>query len=139
VGIEALSRGAARCFFIEAGRPAVSAILRNLKECGLDSRGRVLLGSLPAALSRLPRGEYFDLVFVDPPYGERESGRMVAILGTSAFLAPECRVILEHRKSWTPPPVSGRLTMRRSVRYGDTVLSFFAVVPEGADRGKDGV
>ena len=58
VGIEALSRGAALCVFVEKDRAAAAIVRRNLLSGGFGPRGGVIVGSLPAALSRLPaRGE----------------------------------------------------------------------------------
>jgi 16S rRNA (guanine966-N2)-methyltransferase len=125
VGIEALSRGAASCLFVEKDRAAAAIVRRNLLTGGFGPRGGVIVGSLPAALSRLPPGERFDLVFVDPPYEGPQGEETLRALGRSGSLAPACRVILEHRKSWEPPARSGCLCLRRSARYGDTVLSFF--------------
>lgn len=125
VGIEALSRGAALCVFVEKDRAAAAIVRRNLLSGGFVPRAGVIVGSLPAALSRLPGGESFNLVFVDPPYGSPQGEETLQALGRSGNLAPACRVILEHRKSWEPPARPGGLSLRRRARYGDTVLSFF--------------
>ncbi len=139
VGIEALSRGAARCLFLERDRAAVAMIRRNLETCGFTARGEVIAGSLPAALGRLPRGERYDLVFLDPPYEDRSVAGTLEGLGDGAGLAPGSRVILEHRKSWEPQESPGRLTRVRSVRYGDSVLSFFVprAVPAATGQRED--
>src|SRR5262252_11060396 len=69
VGIEALSRGAARAIFIEQDRNALAVIRANLKTLGLDVRAQILQGRARAALPALKA----DIVFVDPPYRlERE-------------------------------------------------------------------
>jgi len=139
VGIEALSRKAALCIFVEKDRAAAAIVRRNLLSGGFGPRGGVIVGSLPAALARLPRGESFDLVFVDPPYGSPQGEETLQALGRSGCLAPACRVILEHRKSWEPPARSGCLGLRRRARYGDTTLSFFVKddgeAAEGSVRG----
>ncbi len=141
VGIEALSRGAAFCLFVEKNRAAAAILRRNLGSGGFESRGEVIIGSLPSALTRLPRGERFDLVFVDPPYGSPAAEETLRALGRCGILAPACRVVVEHRKSWEPPERPGNLRLHRRVRYGDTVLSFFAVgggeFGTGASRGFD--
>jgi 16S rRNA (guanine966-N2)-methyltransferase len=130
VGIEALSRGAFFSVFLEENRSAAKAIHRNLEICGFEDRGRVVLGRIPAALSRLTGEAGYGVVFVDPPYESRAAGRTLEVLGWSGILAAGAKVVVEHRRSWDPPSLSGRLLRRRSVRHGDTVLSFF----EMADR-----
>jgi len=140
VGIEALSRGAERCLFVEKERAVAAIVRRNLEAGGFGSRGTVLVGSLPAALTRLPRGEDFDLVFIDPPYEDPLGEELLEILGRTASLSSHGRVILEHRKFRRPPESAGRLHLRRSARYGDTVLSFYGMSGrEGAAGGVHGV
>ena len=138
VGIEALSRGAARCLFVEKDGRAVAAIRRNLEAGRFGPRGVVIEGNLPGALSRIPRGEAFELVFVDPPYGGPQGEETLRALGRIGSLPAGCRVILEHRKSWEPPIRRGSLILRRSARYGDTVLSFF-IKGDGEAAGSGGV
>ncbi|HEV8336735.1 MAG TPA: 16S rRNA (guanine(966)-N(2))-methyltransferase RsmD [Candidatus Polarisedimenticolia bacterium] len=125
VGIEALSRGARRCVFVEASHRGARAIRDNLEACGFRASGRVIAGPLPAALRRVPTGEAFDIAFLDPPYGDRGTAATLDALGGWEGLSREGRLVLEHRKSWEPPRHAGTLVLRRSVRYGDTVLSFY--------------
>src|SRR5206468_1003309 len=124
LGIEALSRGAAFSTFLEEGRVALAAIRRNLEECGFTDRARVIGGRLPGALSRIPQGEEFRFVFVDPPYGDQSLESTLRALGGMRSLSQNAQVVLEHRKFWKPPEALG-LALGRSIRYGDTVLSFF--------------
>ncbi len=139
VGIEALSRGADLCVFVEKDRAATAIGRRNLLSGGFGPRAEWIVGSLPAALSRLPRGESFSLVFLDPPYDGPLGEETLRALGRSGIPGPACRVILEHRKSWEPPAREGCLFRRRSARYGDTVLSFYGkdgpVAGEGSGQG----
>src|ERR1700722_19279440 len=69
VGIEAISRGAARAIFIEQSRPAATVIRENLKALEIESRAQVLIGRVTALLKKMQA----DIVFLDPPYAlERE-------------------------------------------------------------------
>jgi len=63
VGIEALSRGAARAIFIEKHRGAVEVIRQNLKSLDLETRAQVICAKALSALPRHPA----DIVFLDPP------------------------------------------------------------------------
>jgi 16S rRNA (guanine966-N2)-methyltransferase len=65
MGLEALSRGAARATFIESDRAALAVLRANLAACGALGRSLVL----PADVLRPPRGTAQALVFLDPPYG----------------------------------------------------------------------
>ena len=66
LGIEALSRGAARCVFLDENREAVNIIMRNCKACGVFDRSRVNIGEAARYLSACR--EQFDIVLLDPPF-----------------------------------------------------------------------
>lgn len=69
-GIEALSRGAATCAFVDSSAGAVKTIEENLERTRLGARGRVVRGEVARFLER-DRGP-FDLAILDPPYDIRE-------------------------------------------------------------------
>jgi len=96
LGIEALSRGAERVVFVERDTAALKALRENLGQLGLASgEAEVRPGDALAALRAARRGgETYDLVFVDPPYGQvRELGRELSAL-LPALLAPGARVVV---------------------------------------------
>ena len=66
LGIEALSRGAARCVFLDENREAVNIVMKNCKTCGVFDRSRVNVGEAARYLSACH--EQFDLVLLDPPF-----------------------------------------------------------------------
>ena len=66
MGLEALSRGAARAVFVEQDRAALAALRANIAACRADDRCAVL--AMDAM--RVPMGEAATLVFLDPPYGK---------------------------------------------------------------------
>ena len=66
LGIEALSRGAARCVFLDENREAVNIIMRNCKACGVFDRSRVNIGEAARYLSACR--EQFDIVLLDAPF-----------------------------------------------------------------------
>lgn len=88
LGIEALSRGAAACVFVERDTAAVRAIERNLESTGFGVPAVVVRGDVAAFL----RGttETFDLVFCDPPYAEVE---LLALL----LAGPDLRRVTQGR------------------------------------------
>jgi 16S rRNA (guanine966-N2)-methyltransferase len=70
LGIEALSRGAEHCTFVEQARPAVAVIRQNLQALDLDDRATVVATDAERYLaSSALDGRAFDLVLADPPYG----------------------------------------------------------------------
>ena len=89
LGLEALSRGAARAVFIEKDPAAIKALRLNV--AATDGRGRVLAGD---AL-RPPPGQLCTLIFLDPPYGSGLIAPAVAALSRAGWIAPGALIIAE--------------------------------------------
>ncbi len=68
IGIEALSRGARECIFVDQSREAISCIKGNLKKSRLEENARVISGDVLQILHRLSGEGTFDYIFADPPY-----------------------------------------------------------------------
>jgi 16S rRNA (guanine966-N2)-methyltransferase len=96
IGIEALSRGAASCLFVDFSAAAVRSIQENIERAGLADHARVVRGSVPAALRR-ERGT-FDLVFLDPPYEIPEEELEEAVALVADRLAPNGAFVLTRPK-----------------------------------------
>ena len=124
MGIEALSRGAAHCDFVEADARACELIRENLARTGLLDRARVYPLQVAKALPRL-RGPY-DLVVADPPYEYDRAEMELADLIDRGLLAEDGILVVEHskRRGW-PAELAGReqLTVRR---YGDTRVTLYS-------------
>jgi 16S rRNA (guanine(966)-N(2))-methyltransferase RsmD len=118
VGIEALSRGAARAVFIERNRAAVEVIRGNLEALGAAGRADVLLGPVRLVLPR----RRAEIVFVDPPYTlPREYEIALEILGA----APPDLAVIQHGTHFDPGDVHGALRRVRVLRQGGNALSFY--------------
>ena len=125
VGIEALSRGAARATFVEKGRAALTAIGENLRRAGLAEAGDVRGQDVRRYLAAAPaQDEQFDLVVLDPPYEERAI--LPPLEGVVPLLAPAATVVVKH--FWrTSVPVPDGLRTWRDRRFGETTLTFLEV------------
>ncbi|HSW48805.1 MAG TPA: 16S rRNA (guanine(966)-N(2))-methyltransferase RsmD [Bryobacteraceae bacterium] len=118
VGIEALSRGAARAVFLERHRPAALLIEQNLASIGARSRALVVCAPALKHLERVAA----DIVFLDPPYNlEREYRQALAKLGAN----PPGLVIVQHDVRLELKEAYGSLVRTRSLRQGDNALTFF--------------
>ena len=129
VGIEALSRGAARVEFVERAPAALSVLRANLSKLGVTDGFRIHNRSVGGFLRLLKAGAGFDLVFLDPPYdAAREYAATLGFLGGSAvgFLAPGALVIAESRKKERLEERYGELARTRLLEQGDAGLSFYA-------------
>jgi 16S rRNA (guanine966-N2)-methyltransferase len=96
LGLEALSRGASYGRFVDRDRQARAAIEANLAGLGETARGRVSAEALPALGRRAPlEAEPFDVVFLDPPYGEGLADPTLTALVDGEWLAREALIIIE--------------------------------------------
>ncbi|MDQ6707526.1 MAG: 16S rRNA (guanine(966)-N(2))-methyltransferase RsmD [Acidobacteriota bacterium] len=119
VGIEALSRGAARAIFIEKHRAAVALIRENLTALGLLDRSLVVPGAVIREIGQHPS----DIVFLDPPYPlENEYADGLQILARN----PPRLAIAQHSRRFDLAGHYGKLTRTRTLRQGDNCLSFFS-------------
>jgi 16S rRNA (guanine966-N2)-methyltransferase len=122
IGIEALSRGAVSCVFVDHDRRAVAAIRENLERTGLAAQASVRGTDVQRFLERL-LDERFDLAFVDPPYEERAI--LAPLERLTGLLAPGATVVVKHH--WrTPIPEPSGLARWRERRFGETTLTFLA-------------
>ncbi len=92
LGLEALSRGAARAVFFENDPAALAVLRQNIAACGATARSRVIAGDA----TRPPRADAgCDLIFLDPPYGEDLIPRALAALGDAGWIAPGALICAE--------------------------------------------
>ena len=92
MGLEALSRGAARAFFMEQDRAALAALRTNITACKAGDACRVIAGDVTAPpVAAAP----CTLVFLDPPYGKGLVPRALAALQAKGWIAPGALIIAE--------------------------------------------
>lgn len=135
LGLESLSRGAARAVFVEADATAASTITANATRCGFgveayDVRRRRVETTLASAAD-----DRFDIVFCDPPYDvdvEVVEGHLQA-LADNDWCAPGALVVVE--RSARSPQITwpATVTSERSRRYGDTRVDLGQVADPDED------
>jgi 16S rRNA (guanine966-N2)-methyltransferase len=127
VGIEAISRGAARVFFVENHAPAVKLIRDNLKSLGIAAGAEILPLDALRGLDKLAaQHESADVIFLDPPYAEaRDYFRVLEFIGPAELLSATGLVIAEHTKKLELPMFAEALERTRVVVQGDSALSFY--------------
>lgn len=114
LGIEALSRGASGCVFVDKNTDAVQIIRRNLQHTGLAANAQVLGTDAMSYLTR--PGDRFDLVFLDPPY---TSGLLLPILEKVAPYVNDGGIIVCESEDSTDLPANvDRFTLVRTYRFG---------------------
>ena len=123
VGLEALSRGAARAYFVERNRDAVAAILENVRMLGVTPERTVVHATTVAAMldtDPCPIGDA-TIVFADAPYDVDVNDEMLRRFRVDVFENLQT-VVVEHRFRTVLEPPAG-LVITRERRFGDTVLT----------------
>ena len=119
IGLEALSRGAARCVFIDSSREACAVVRQNLKAAGLFEKASV--AETAAEMYLAACRERFDLVLLDPPYRQ---GTVAALLpAVAAVTAPGGTVLAEKEHGASLPERCGTLTLKKQYKYGTVALA----------------
>ncbi len=120
LGLEALSRGAAHCTFVDSGAKARSLIRANVALTHTEAvthlypRDATGLGPVP--------GDPFDLVFLDPPYGLGLGEKAMAAALAGGWISQGALVVWEDTVAPVPPSALDPVDQRR---YGDTLVSLF--------------
>lgn len=125
LGIEALSRGAARCTFVEKNRQALEALQSNLSRTGFGCRSTVLPQDALRAIEKLGgTGARFTLALLDPPYA---SGLQATVLEQVAgqLMAADGLIVVETSSRDKLPERIGCSTRHDRRIYGDTAIDFF--------------
>ncbi len=115
LGLEALSRGAAHCDFVEIAARSVAAMRANIDKLGAGDAAHIIRGDALKLVERLERDAY-DIAFADPPYGLNLAAR-----------------VAEH---WLQLPFAAILGVEHGVKeqmpgggdvrkYGDTAITFY--------------
>lgn len=96
IGIEALSRGASKSYFVENHGKALSCIKDNLRTTGLACDAVVIGSDVMKAIENLDRQkESFDIIFMDPPYGRLLEKKVLLRLDQSSLCGENTLIIVE--------------------------------------------
>lgn len=120
LGLEALSRGAAHCSFVDSGAKARALIRANVALTRTEAQTH--LYQRDAAKLGPVQGAPFDLVFLDPPYALGLGEQAVAAALEGGWISPGALVVWEESVAPVPPQNLDLLDQRR---YGDTLVSLF--------------
>ncbi len=141
VGIEALSRGAKKVFFVDDSSLRISIIKELIEKFGFKGKAVVIKDDAMQFLrkitlnSKLQSRDFFDIIFVDPPYASEELYSVLPLIDERGILREKGVVIAEHSTKKLPPFTSpldkegtrgmGSLKLIKTYKYGDTSLSLY--------------
>ena len=124
LGIEALSRGAAHCTFVEMRRDVVALMKDNLKTVNFQDKARIVQGDSLAFLASCR--EKFDVIFLDPPYHTDLMDRAIESILRFDILAEHGIMVCETAADRVLPPLpEEKFEPGRSYNYGKIKLSVF--------------
>jgi len=121
LGLEALSRGASKCWFCDSER--IDIIKRNIKYCKADNESIVLAGDYRKALKRI--NEKVDIIFIDPPYHAGLYEKAVEQIDLLDLLTDVGIIVAEHEKMTDLPEHIGGMKLFKHKKYGKTCLSLY--------------
>lgn len=122
LGIEALSRGARQCVFIDQRADAVKLIRENVEVCGLTDRAVIRSGD---AMAYLKSGEKFDIIFLDPPYASGLLGKALADIAAFDICREHGIIVAESAVETELPALALPYSLYRQYRYGKIKLSVY--------------
>lgn len=122
LGIEAISRGAAYCLFVEKNPKTYKQLLANFELLGVKDRCRAVRANAVKFLQDSTE-KTFNLVLADPPYGSVECSSFLSLIAATKLLEDQAIVVFEDSREAEEIPSSFELFNAK--KYGETHLSFF--------------
>lgn len=95
IGLEALSRGANEAVFVENNKKAADCIEENIRFTKFTEESTLMRTDVLTALCQLEGRKYFDIVFMDPPYGKELEKEVLTYLATSKLIDEDSLIIVE--------------------------------------------
>ena len=122
MGIEALSRGANSCTFIDNSPQAIKCIKSNLSNMGFEDRSIIISGDSTKIITKL--NQTYDIVFLDPPYG---CDLVVPIMkNLKLLLKEEGIIVVETENKIELPSQCDIFRLLKTSKYGDTQVGYYS-------------
>lgn len=123
LGLEALSRGASKCYFCDNSRDSIKLIRENINKCGAMENSVILAGDFSKALARID--EKIDIFLLDPPYREGLYINCLSEIDNADMLSRDGVIIAEHGSKNQLPDEVGNLEKIRVKKYGTMSVSIY--------------
>lgn len=133
IGLEAISRGAKRAYFIELDKKSYSILVKNCKSINIEKcqtiQGNAFVQT-PLILEFLKNSKEEVVLYVDPPFDFREgmediydkSFRMIENIENSNIF----KIIIEHESKLEVPKILGKFSLEKTRKFGKSSLSYFS-------------
>ncbi|MCS1351375.1 16S rRNA (guanine(966)-N(2))-methyltransferase RsmD [Mechercharimyces sp. CAU 1602] len=125
LGIEALSRGCTEAIFVDVARTSLDVVRKNLEVVRAPEQ-KVIRGDARMVLRKLGKEQKgFDLIFMDPPYGDDVALELLELVSVAQLLTTEGMIVLEQPTVRQMPAELGELERVRILSYGDTTIHLY--------------
>ena len=121
IGLEALSRGAEKAFFLDASKKSIAVIERNVSHCGFEDSAKVINADSVVYVRNIH--ETFDVAFLDPPY--RTGLLLQGMEAAAGKLSAGGILIAEHPIDEELPERVGSLKKLKDYKYGKIILTSY--------------
>ncbi len=95
MGLEALSRGANYCVFVENAKSPIECIEKNIKTCSFEKESQIIKMDVLSALHSLEGRYHFGIIFMDPPYGKGMEKDILSYLSKSSLCTEDTIIVVE--------------------------------------------
>lgn len=135
IGLEAISRGAKRSYFIELDKNSYSILVKNCKNINIEKcqtvQGNAFVQT-PLILDFLKNSKDEIILYVDPPFDYREdmediydkSFRMIQNIESNNVF----KIIIEHQSALEVPEILGKFSLEKTRKFGKSSLSYYSYV-----------
>jgi 16S rRNA (guanine(966)-N(2))-methyltransferase RsmD len=120
LGLEALSRGAKKCFFIDLSRDALKIVRENIQTLEFESKAETLRMELPDGIVNFKEIYTVDIVLADPPYGTPLASKLLDKFATEKLLKDKCLIVVEHSGKSKTSFDQKRFTLLRERKFGQS-------------------
>lgn len=126
LGIEALSRGAQHCIFVDSAKAAITLTQKNIAVCRLETQAKVLHLDALKALTHIATNHHrFHLIFLDPPYFFPQLGQILFEIDRLNLLHNDGLIIVEHDRTHNFNDVQVDFSLKKQKRYKKVAISIY--------------
>lgn len=121
LGIEAVSRGAMSCTFVDASLSSLKVVRKNIATVGFEEQSSVYQGDFKTFL-KTTRSK-FNIVFLDPPYSKGIIPEALELLQDKLY--DDAKIVCEHELDAELPEAVGKIRMKKQYKYGKTKVTIY--------------
>lgn len=121
LGIEALSRGAAECYFVDSAAVSIKAVRQNVESTGFTERSHIM--NMPFSAFLKSTKAVFDIAILDPPYNYKLIQKALPLL--TEKMTEHGVIVCEHEKECVLPHETGGFEQARQLRHGRISLTIY--------------